>query len=106
MTLNGYPHELLLVNPFLFLILALAAFRLTRLLTTDAILEDVRNSFWNKYPPNTKLGYLWTCDWCMGFWVALIVFGLWLVVPQVTIVVSLILSISAVIGLLSAWTDR
>ena len=55
---------------------ALAAYRITRLVTTDhlppmqqlrAVLED-----------NTPAGYdvLWSCPWCMGFWTSAAVTGL------------------------------
>jgi hypothetical protein len=48
-----------------FLILALAIFRLTRLVTTDTIFNELREKIWNKFPPNRiNLGYLITCDWC------------------------------------------
>jgi hypothetical protein len=101
-----YQYELLVENPFLLLILSLAAFRITRVITTDNIAEDLRDAVWKKFPPSTKIGYLLTCNWCMGLWVALAVFISWLLAPEATVVVSLVLSISAIIGLISAWTER
>ena len=89
-----------------FTILALAAFRGTHLITTDAIADGFRNKIWSKWPPNTEIGYLITCNWCTGFWVSVILVLLWLVLPQITLVVSLILAISALIGLISAWIER
>jgi hypothetical protein len=95
--------EITLIN---FIILALGAFRATHIITTDVIAEDFRNKVWSKWPPSTKIGYLITCNWCTGFWVsALFVVGL-SVLPQLTFVVSLILAISALIGLISAWIER
>jgi hypothetical protein len=95
--------EITLIN---FIILALAAFRATHIITTDVIAEDFRNKIWSKWPPSTKVGYLITCNWCTGFWVAILfVVGL-SILPQVTFVVSLILAISALIGLISAWVER
>jgi hypothetical protein len=89
-----------------FIILALGAFRLTHLITTDAIADGFRTWVWSKYSPMTKIGYLITCNWCTGFWVSLLfVIGV-SILPQVTFVVSLILAISAAIGLLSAWIER
>jgi hypothetical protein len=87
-------------------LLSLAAFRLTHLITTDAITEGLRNRIWNKFPPTTKLGYLITCNWCTGFWVSILMVALWLALPQVVIVVSLVLAISALVGLISAWSER
>lgn len=90
-----------------FLVYALAAFRLTHLITTDAIADGFRNWVWKKFPPHTtKIGYLITCNWCTGFWVSLVlVLGI-LVLPQVAFVVSLVLAISAAIGLISAWIEN
>jgi hypothetical protein len=88
------------------IVFALAAFRLTRIITTDTIADNFRQWLWSKYDPSTKLGYLITCNWCTGFWVSvLIVLGA-LVLPQLTFVVSLVLAISALVGLLSAWAER
>jgi hypothetical protein len=95
--------DITLVN---FLILALAAFRLTHLVTTDAIADGFRTKVWKKFPPMTKIGYLITCNWCTGFWVSIFLVISYLVLPVVTLVVSLILAISASIGLISAWIER
>jgi hypothetical protein len=89
-----------------FVILALGAYRLTHLITTDAIADGFRNWIWSKYPPMTKIGYLITCNWCTGFWASLLFVIGFLILPQLTLVVSLILAISAVVGLLSAWIER
>lgn len=88
------------------MILALAAYRLTHLITTDAIADGFRTRVWKKFPPSTKIGYLITCNWCTGFWASIFIALLWLALPQVAIVVSLILAISASVGLLSAWIER
>jgi hypothetical protein len=87
-------------------ILALAAYRLTHLVTTDAIADGFRTRVWKKFPPTTKIGYLITCNWCTGFWASIFVVIFWLTLPQAAFVVSLVLAISALVGLLSAWTER
>lgn len=89
-----------------FVILALGAYRLTHLITTDAIADGFRNWVWSKCDPTTKIGYLITCNWCTGFWVSILFVLGFLILPQLTLVVSLILAISAVVGLLSAWIER
>lgn len=89
-----------------FVILALAAYRLTHLVTTDAIADGFRSKVWSKYPPMTKIGYLITCNWCTGFWVSLLLVIGFLILPQVTLVVSLVMALSGVVGLLSAWIER
>ena len=89
-----------------FVILALAAFRLTHLVTTDAIADGFRTKVWKKFPPSTKIGYLITCNWCTGFWVSIFLVISYLILPVATLVVSLVLAISASIGLISAWIER
>lgn len=86
--------------------MALAAYRLTRLLTTDVILEDLREKVWKKYPPSTKIGYLFTCNWCMSIWAAAFIIALASLLPTVAYVVSLILSISALVGLVATKLDN
>jgi hypothetical protein len=95
--------ELTLVN---LIILSLGAFRLTHLITTDAIADGFRTKVWKRFPPTTKIGYLITCNWCTGFWVALFTVLFYLALPTLTIVVSLVLAISAAIGLISAWIEN
>jgi hypothetical protein len=95
-----------MINLETFLILALAAYRLTHLITTDAIADGFRTRVWKKFPPSTKIGYLITCNWCTGFWVSLFLVIAWATLPQAAIVVSLVLAISASVGLLSAWIER
>ena len=89
-----------------FVVLALGAYRMTHLITTDAIADGFRNWIWSKYSPMTKIGYLITCNWCTGFWVSLLFVIGASILPQFTFVVSLVLAISAVIGLLSALVER
>ena len=95
--------DITLVN---LLILILAAFRLTHLITTDAIADGFRTRVWKKFPPATKIGYLITCNWCTGFWVSIFLVIFYLILPLATLVVSLVLAISASIGLISAWIER
>ena len=91
------------INPFTFVILALAAFRITRLITTDRNFDSLREKIWNKFPPNrVNIGYLITCDWCTSIWVAPIVIFSYVLVPSVVFVVSLVLATSAVVGFLAA----
>lgn len=85
-----------------FAILALAAFRVTRVITTDTIFESVRERIWKKFPSDRGIGYLITCDWCTGFYVSILFVVAFLLVPTVVYVVSLVLSISAIIGLLAS----
>ena len=95
--------EMTLIN---FAILALGAYRLTHVITTDAIADGFRTKVWKKFPPSTKIGYLITCNWCTGFWVSVAFVVGASILPQLTFVVSLVLALSAVVGLLSVWAER
>ena len=100
------PFDTLIETPVLLVVLALAAYRITRLLVEDVVFEPVREFIWKRKPVSTKFGYLWTCYWCMGTWVSTFWFASWVIAPELVVVLSLILSISAIIGLISAWTER
>ena len=54
---------------------ALATYRVTRLVTTDRILDAPREWIEARFE---RLGYLVGCDWCSSMWVAP-----WLVTPAV-----------------------
>lgn len=51
----------------LLLLVVLATYRLTRLVTADRITQRFRA--W-VVAQNRTLGYLVTCDWCLSIWVA------------------------------------
>jgi len=87
-------------------VLALAAYRATRFLVEDVLFDPVRNWVWKKFPPSTKFGYLFTCYWCMSFWVALKLVILYILLPEFTFVVSLVLAISALVGLIQSRVER
>jgi hypothetical protein len=91
----------MILDPLTFVILALAAFRVTRVITTDTVFESVRERIWKKFSPSKGFGYLITCDWCTGFYVSIAFVLAYLLVPVIVYVVSLVLSISAIIGLLA-----
>ena len=88
-----------------YLVLVLAAYRLTRLITTDLVLEKFREWVWTKKPQHSGVGYLITCNWCTGFWVSLAVILCYLILPSATFVVSLVLSTSALVGIISSKAD-
>jgi hypothetical protein len=91
----------MILDPLTFIIIALAAFRVTRVITTDTVFEVVREKIWKKFPPSKGFGYLITCDWCTGFYVSIAFILAYLLVPVIVYVVSLVLSISAIIGILA-----
>ncbi len=91
---------------FEFAILALATYRITRLITPDVITESIRNRVWKKYPPeSSKFGYLFTCEWCMSIWTASLLYGCF-IITSVTVIVVVPFALSAVAGLLTAYEDK
>jgi hypothetical protein len=94
------------MEPFVFIILALATFRVSRFITVDVLFEDVREKIWKKYPPSTKFGYLFTCNWCMSIWVASLLVICYTIIPTATLLVSSIFALSAIAGLISSRLDN
>jgi hypothetical protein len=94
-------------EPFIqLIILSLATFRFSRLLTTDVIFDDLRQRLWKRYSPLTKLGYLFTCNWCMSVWVASLLTICYTIVPTATVVVALPFALSAVAGIITSRYDH
>lgn len=89
------------MTPFEFARDALAVYRLTKLVIDDKITEDVRNAVWDKYPPeSTKVGYLFSCPWCVSMWVGLGAVTARAVAPKSWEKLSTAMAASAVSGLL------
>ena len=90
-----------------FIILGLAAYRLTRLVTTDVILNPIREKIWKKYPPSKhNLGYVITCDWCTSIWVSSLVVIMYTIASSLTLTVCCVFAISALVGLMTALVDQ
>ena len=84
-----------------YVILALAVYRLTRLITTDTILEKVRERIWRRFPIHENgLGYLITCTWCTSIWTSSLVMSMYKISTEPTIFFCGILALSAVAGLI------
>ena len=89
------------------LVLSLAVFRVTRLITTDYITEPIRNFIWKRFPPeSTKTGYLFTCDWCTSIWVSSLFAVPYTIIPTVTTAIALIPALSAVASIIAARVDK
>lgn len=56
-------------EPLAVALVALAAFRVTRLLQLDTILDGPRQRFLDRHAGD-RLGELTNCPWCLGFWVS------------------------------------
>lgn len=95
------------ITPFQLILLSLATFRVTRLITRDTIMEPIRNLFWKKFPPEKSyIGYLSTCEWCFSFWIGSAFIISSIIIPSVTYIVATVFSVSAIAGLLTAYEDK
>lgn len=79
---------------------ALATYRLTKLVIDDKITEDFREKVWEKHPPDSKIGYLISCPWCVSVYVGLGVVALRKAAPGVWDPLSRALAASSVTGLI------
>ncbi|SFB08269.1 MULTISPECIES: DUF1360 domain-containing protein [unclassified Bacillus (in: firmicutes)] len=89
-----------------YLMLILASYRLTHLVVFDKITEFIRKPFMKKIEiqtdhgtetknvPKSMFGYLLNCYWCTGIWSAIFLGTAYLLIPKVTFVIILILSIA------------
>ena len=86
---------------------ALAAFRITRLLTRDSLppLRKLRETVLDR-SGGSPWAVIVECPWCMGFWVACGVIATHAAIPGLWPWASAPLALSAVIGLLGEWEDK
>jgi hypothetical protein len=85
-----------------FILLALAAYRIGKLIIEDVIFEKIREKIFKKFPPeSTKTGYFFTCYWCTSLWVATLLTVGYILVPSIMLIICLPLALSAVVGILS-----
>ena len=95
------------------LLLALAIFRITRLIAYDTITEGLRSRFFEEMEEDSEtyliptgfVGKLISCHWCVGFWVSVIVYLGYVLIP---IIANHIIIIFALAGLASIlqWVIR
>ena len=86
-----------------FALLALAGFRIWRLLAEDTILDRPRAAFKQRVG---ETGETWLlCPWCCGAWLSVALWLAWVVSHHWTTVVAVPLAISAVLALVAANLD-
>lgn len=83
----------------LLLVLTLAAFRLTRLVTRDSITEPLRS----KVPDTLKLDELVHCDWCAGVYVSAVVVAIADLITSVPLPFAVWGAVAGGVGLLAGW---
>jgi hypothetical protein len=95
------------LNPFEWLIVALSAFRIQRIVTKD----DLPPSIWLRDKVEARFGdsswsVLVVCQWCFGFWTAAAVVAEHHYLNVVPMVVHYIFATSAVVGILGTYDER
>lgn len=84
------------------LLLALAAFRLWRLIAFDVVTERLRRRMITRQrlfaDPGNAAEFV-QCPWCLGFWIALAWWAAWLAWPHGTLIAAAPFAISAAVGL-------
>lgn len=101
------------MSPFQFVLIALAAFRLTHFIVFDKLGYVVRSPFVDEAgKPRYQRGLMRkiaegiTCFWCCGVWVsALLLAGFWLV-PAVAKPVILLFAVAGVQSAIESWVKR
>jgi hypothetical protein len=100
-----------------YVLITLAAWRLTRLFVYDAITKFIREQFWDvkkvgrgyklekpKVGPKRTMADLFSCPWCLGVWATALVTFFYLITPYAVYPV-LFLGLSAVATFLQLLTN-
>lgn len=88
-------------NWWQFLLLALAAYRVWRLIAFDEVTAHARS----RLAGHPTLETFTRCPWCFGFWITLALWAAWWVWPHPILVALAPLAISTLVGL-TASVDR
>jgi hypothetical protein len=90
------------MTPLEFVVLALACYRLTRLVLEDEIVAPLRERIWRRYSPTSgnNIGYLITCPWCTSIWVGSLLVVMYKIAPEPAFYVSCAFALSAIAGLI------
>lgn len=83
--------------------LVLAAFRVTRLIVKDDITEPLRKR--TTYRLTGRWGELFSCPWCVSFWLCLVLVLAYWAWPEPILWLSLPFAASAGVGLIASNWD-
>lgn len=110
-------------GPWEFVLLALGAFRLSRLIGWDTItaglreritgftddnaasIEDLPSGGSRSRRARVYLSTMIRCPWCQGFYVSALVYVAWVGLPRLTLASCAVLSISSAVGLIAKNLD-
>lgn len=93
---------------FRFLLLTLASFRLTRLITTDdlPVTETFRDYVEQRTGKDSGWTTLITCPWCAGVYITFAVFAIDHYLWQPPLWLLGFVAASAIVGYLGTWDER
>jgi hypothetical protein len=84
------------------IILGAGTYRISKIFIEDVIFEKIREKIFTKFPPETsRIGYLFTCYWCMSIWIGTLITLGYILSSTIMILVCLPFALSAIAGLLS-----
>lgn len=99
-------------TPWTFALLALAGFRLWKLIGDDAVLDRPRDWALDRLAPRGEwsrwgwLDYFLTCPWCAGAWIVAAWWAAWWAAPQAALGVAVPFALSAAVGYLGVAIDK
>jgi hypothetical protein len=84
------------------IILGAGTYRISKLFIEDVIFEKIRKKIFTKFPPErSRIGYLFTCYWCMSIWIGTLITLGYILSSTIIVLVCLPFALSAIAGLLS-----
>lgn len=87
-------------DPAVLIVIALAVFRVSRLVVEDSITEPLRD--WTLARVPDRIGELIECIWCVSFWIALAATVAYALSPSVMFWVCFPFALSAISGILAS----
>jgi len=85
-------------DPWPFALLALAAYRVWKLIGDDAILDRPRA--WAVAKLGPRFDEMIGCPYCLGAWIAFAWWLIWLLLPTAALIVATPFALSAIVGLI------
>lgn len=98
---------LITLNPLTIALSIVAIYRITALVIEDRVFDKPREFIYSKLSGSwMDIPYLITCYWCLSFWIGLVCLPLMLFTPYIWGPLALVLTASAVSGILSIVAPR
>jgi len=83
-------------------VLSAATYRISKFFIEDFLFNGIREKIFTKFSPETsKIGYFFTCYWCMSMWIGTALALGYILNSNVMLVVCLPFALSAIAGIIS-----